>query len=106
MDEAAVLIIDNGRGELLLQHRDDNLNISEPNKWCLFGGMIEKGETSLEAVIRELKEELNYVIDISKIHYLKQIKNVHVYWTIDEKLRDNKVSVYEGQEAGWFSQKK
>ncbi|NEN92374.1 MAG: NUDIX domain-containing protein [Okeania sp. SIO3H1] len=50
-------------GKFLLQLRDDIPGIAHPGKWAFFGGHIEPGETSEEAVKRELFEEISYVID-------------------------------------------
>lgn len=44
-----------------MQHRDNNAPY-EPNMWGFFGGHIEEGETPEQAVVREIKEELQ--IDI------------------------------------------
>jgi len=63
MIQVALAIISNKDNEVLLQHRDNNAP-TNPNKWGLWGGRIEKDETPLEAVVRELKEELN--IDVNK----------------------------------------
>ena len=48
------------RGWLLLQQRDDN-TVVEPNRWCLIGGAVEPGESSLAAARRELEEETGIV---------------------------------------------
>lgn len=45
------------KGHLLFQLRDGKTNIN-PHKWGLIGGMIEEGETSKEALEREMKEEI------------------------------------------------
>lgn len=63
MIQVALAIISNKDNEVLLQHRDNNAP-TNPNKWGLWGGRIEEGETPLEAIVRELKEELD--IDVSK----------------------------------------
>ena len=44
-------------GELLLQRRDDIPGIVFPGRIGLFGGHVESGETFLEAVRREIREE-------------------------------------------------
>lgn len=47
--------------KLLLILRDNKPNIPSPNKWSLPGGAIEKNESPLKAIKRELKEEINIV---------------------------------------------
>lgn len=56
-------IITNKNNEVLLQHRDNKAPTS-PNVWALWGGRMEQGEEPLDAITRELKEELT--IDVSK----------------------------------------
>lgn len=51
MPSAGCVIIKDGK--ILLQKRTDN------GKWAMHGGCLELGETFLEAMERELKEELN-----------------------------------------------
>lgn len=47
--------------KLLLILRDNKPDIPSPNKWSLPGGAIEKNETILETIKRELQEEINII---------------------------------------------
>lgn len=51
----AVLLVS---GKYILQLRDDIPGISAPGQWALFGGRIVDGETPIDAVKREVFEEL------------------------------------------------
>lgn len=55
---SAILI--NPQGQVLLQQRDDNPAIRYPAHWSLFGGTIEDGESAAEAVVREVREEMDF----------------------------------------------
>jgi 8-oxo-dGTP diphosphatase len=46
----------------LMQLRDDKENILYPGKWGLFGGHLESGETPEVGLIREIQEEINYLV--------------------------------------------
>ena len=50
----------NSKNQILIQDREGH----KPPPWGYFGGSIEEGETPIEGVIRETKEELN--LDLSK----------------------------------------
>jgi len=56
-------VIFNDQSEVLLQLRDVKLGIRSPGLWSLPGGSREVGETSTRAVIREVFEETNLIID-------------------------------------------
>lgn len=64
--------------KILLLHRQESK--FQGNKWGIPGGKVHKGETPLQAAIREVKEETGY--DISK----QEIENLGtVYIEYDEK---------------------
>ena len=52
----------------ILQLRDNKPTIAAPGQWSLFGGMKKTGETPLEAISREIQEELS--IRSLEFHYL------------------------------------
>ena len=57
---AAILVTPDRR--FLMQQRDPLPHIWYPGAWGLFGGSMESGESELEALHREIKEELDYAI--------------------------------------------
>ena len=66
--EVAIAFIENSKWELLLQ---DRRSISKAwEQWWFFGWWIESFEAPLDAIIRELKEELNLEITEEEIDYL------------------------------------
>ena len=60
MNTAVALAMLKREGRWLLQLRDDDDSIIYPGHWGLFGGHLERGETPIEAVIRELDEEIRW----------------------------------------------
>lgn len=57
--EISAVYIENNN-QILLLHRQDNK--SQGNKWGIPGGKVNKGETPLQAIIRETQEETGYDI--------------------------------------------
>ena len=65
---AIALFYDSSNKKLLLQNR-----ASIPKKeplWGFFGGSIKENETKEDALLREIKEELNLKLDIDDVVYL------------------------------------
>jgi 8-oxo-dGTP pyrophosphatase MutT (NUDIX family) len=50
-------------GKYLMQLRDNRPDVSMRGHWGLFGGVIEEGEDPSAALIRELREELDFAPD-------------------------------------------
>jgi 8-oxo-dGTP pyrophosphatase MutT (NUDIX family) len=58
---SVVAIVQDDRGRVLMIHKTDN------NKWALPGGGHEIGESIADTVIREVKEETGYDIEVEAI---------------------------------------
>lgn len=63
MEKFVGAIIVTKDNKLALQKRDNKPKIANPGMVTVFGGQAEKGEETIEAMIRELKEEL--LIDVA-----------------------------------------
>jgi 8-oxo-dGTP diphosphatase len=72
--QAVAIILINGRGEVLLQLRDNNPIISFANSWTLPGGVVEPHEAPEQAAQRELAEETGVH---SKLSHWKTYKRKH-----------------------------
>ena len=99
------LIIENAKIEILLQLRDDKPSLEYPNCWGTFGGQIEEGETPQEALVREIREELNYDVESPVLYHVYSFDGYDIYMfsTIDKKTTLDDFIVQEGQRAGFFS---
>jgi 8-oxo-dGTP pyrophosphatase MutT (NUDIX family) len=62
-DAVAALILIKEDGRYLMQLRDDKPGIFYPDHWGLFGGAVEAGEQPIQALRRELQEELALCFD-------------------------------------------
>lgn len=64
---------------MILETRDGRLLINKANykrHWSLPGGIIDAGETPLEAAIRETKEEMGLTIDPQAVKFVAVIDRV------------------------------
>ena len=60
---AAVAILLHDDGRYVMQLRDAKVEIFYPAHWGCFGGAIDPGEDAIEALRRELREELEFEMD-------------------------------------------
>ena len=65
------LILFKGKYLVVLRNEEENI---DPSRWDIPGGGVENGETPLEAVIREIKEETAIDISSCKIFPIKNWK--------------------------------
>jgi 8-oxo-dGTP diphosphatase len=110
MREIAAIILKNDKGEFLLVLRDDKQGIPFPNHWDLIGGHIEEGETREEALVREVKEELD--IDIKEFTFFKKYEciagdvyeNIKYIYTGIINLPIEEITLLEGERLQFFSE--
>jgi 8-oxo-dGTP diphosphatase len=109
MREIAAIILENDKGELLLALRDNKPGIPFPNHWDLIGGHVEDGETPEEALVREIKEELD--IDIKEYTFFKKFEcltgdayeNTKYIYTGKINIPIEEVTLLEGERPQYFS---
>lgn len=103
------LIYDSG-GRLLLQQRDDRPDLLFPGCWTFFGGLVEEGENWVDALHRELTEELGCCPGVvAKELFSWAWDGVdpalnHIY-PVRLLIEPSGLSLKEGQAMGWFSRK-
>ena len=65
----AYIINQNNQNEVLLLYRNKKINDFHKGKFIGIGGRLEPGETPLECILRELKEETGYTLSSDDLHY-------------------------------------
>jgi 8-oxo-dGTP diphosphatase len=109
MKKIAQIIFENDKGEFLLYLRDGKQGIPFPYHWDLFGGHIEEGETPEEALIREVKEELNY--NLRDFEFFKEYKclegdaypNIKYIYSGKIHLPVEEITLLEGDRVQYFT---
>lgn len=71
-DAVAAILVD-PQGRYIVQRRDDKPAIFFPGHWGCFGGALEAGEPPLDAMRRELREELELDLDAAALKYFTQM---------------------------------
>ena len=99
-----MVFIENSKGEILLQKRSK----AKGGKWATTGGHPTAGQSSLEGMRQELKEEIGVDVDKSELVLFKTVKTpktfVDLYYLHkDIDLKDTKLQESEVQDIGWFT---
>ena len=109
MKKIAAIILENAKGDILLYLRDNKPGIPFPNYWDLIGGHVEEGETPDQALVREVKEELN--IDLKEYTFYKKYEcltgdayqNIKYIYTGKINLPIEEITLLEGARPQYFS---
>lgn len=109
MKKIAAIILENDKREFLLALRDNKPGIPFPNHWDLIGGHVEEGETPEEALVREVKEELD--IDLTEYSFFRKYEcltgdayeNTKYIFTGKINIPIGKVTLLEGERPQYFS---
>ncbi len=87
--------------------RDDNPNIAYPNTWNTPGGGIEENETPRDAMIRELKEEINLdateIIDLGTTAYSDSSIVYRFFIPVTDEQLQSIHLVNKNQHLDWFT---
>lgn len=68
----------NSDNKILIQKRAPQKKL-EPNVWAMTGGSVLVGENSLNAIIREAKEELGINIDVENLKLITKFRTGNVW---------------------------
>jgi 8-oxo-dGTP diphosphatase len=109
MKKIAAIILENDKREFLLALRDNKPGIPFPDHWDLIGGHVEEGETPEEALVREVKEELD--IDLTEYSFFKiyecltgdAYENIKYIYTGKINIPIEEVTLLEGERPQYFS---
>lgn len=109
MIKISAIILENDKKEILLYLRDNKPGIPFPEYWDLIGGHVEEGETPGEALIREVKEELDIVL--KDYTFYKEYEcltgdayeNIKYIYAGKINLPIEEITLLEGDHARYFS---
>ena len=98
------IIFINEEGQILLFLRDNKSDLPYQNMWDVPGGHVETDESPENCIVREMKEEMDLVLDefelFSKIEFEDRIE--YTFWTRAD-LDIDEIKLTEGQQLKWFT---
>lgn len=99
--------IRNSKGEFLMQKRSMNKKFF-PGKWSVTGGGADAGETTLDALIRETKEEIGVELSEDEIELMMSIRRRYAFVDVYMAKKDldiNSITLQkeEVEEVKWAS---
>lgn len=99
------IIFVNHKKEIFLLLRDNIPTIPYPNMWDLPGGHVEDGETPEECIVREMKEELDLILDEFSLFSVDEFKDriEYTFWK-EANFDVNQLDLNEYQMIRWFTE--
>ncbi|MDP1713046.1 MAG: NUDIX domain-containing protein [Candidatus Nanopelagicaceae bacterium] len=108
MGKSGIALVTNELGEILLHLRDDKPEIPHPNQWGFLGGGCEDGEDPAQAVLRELFEEAELIVEtaepLCRIVDIEGSRGLATVFRVVTEVRLADMRLHEGQEIRFFSQ--
>ena len=105
---AGIALVTNELGEILLHLRDDKPEIPHPNQWGFLAGGCEDGEEPAQAVLRELFEEAELIVEMAeplcRLIDLDGNQGLATVFRVVTEVRLADMRLHEGQEIRFFSQ--
>ena len=108
-----ILFFDAANRRVLLFQRDNKPTIRYPDYVDILGGIVEKGETPEEAIVREMAEELTDLqtgkpyhlqkFDVFKVYVDQWNVEQYVFWKVADFGIDD-VHLNEGQVLVWLTE--
>lgn len=103
---AVCAVIVNGKGEVLCTHRDPAKK-SAPGMWENSGGSVLQGESSGQAILRELREETGLALTPEEIRFFYRSKKRDFYMDVYLVFREvdpGELTLQPGEtdDARWF----
>lgn len=94
----------NDKNEVMIFLRDDIPSICYPGCWDIIGGQAEGNETAAEAIIREVKEEVELEIVKPKLFRVSDFddRTEYTFW-MKTNLGIKDINLQEGQRLKWFT---
>lgn len=104
---AVCAVIANSKGEILCTHRSKE-KTSAPGMWENSGGSALAGESSLQAILRELREETGLLLDEGEPRFFYRAKKRDFYMDVYFMRRELSLSQLvlqpgETDDARWFA---
>jgi|SRR3989344_2584543 len=104
MNQSVCILFENDDRKILLLLRDDKPSIPYPNRWDIPGGVVEQGESPEEAIIREMKEEIELDLKdfrVFKVFPWEDRRETVFFKKLNLDIRAT--HLHEGQRIRWFT---
>ena len=95
----------NTRRQFPLILRDDIPTIAFPSMWDLPGGLVERGESPHQAIVRDMQEEMGLRLEDVRLFRVYDLPDrmEHCFWQPIE-LDLARINLTEGQRLEWFTE--